>query len=468
MGKIIKQQISRLQIAYLKWYHRNPQHRPFKAWTQNNNVDYTKLLNTVKHEIQYYALNKWKQNEFVGVIEMATGVGKTRIGCLGSQRLALSGNVDFTLIATPTTYLRDTGWPTEYEYWASKTKAPVHIDGHVQYDCYDSARKLKNDQIDLIVADEVHRLVSKENIKLLSKNNWKYFLGLTATMPYEKRNILNNKFGIPVVFKYTIEEAIKDGVLAESTRINYLIQMSANEKIHYQTYEDKLKKIESKYLNISTGLIAPGRWFSKALDIVKAGHENASDSETFKDARQYLKVINARKQFLSECYDKTIQTTKLINSIVPTLNDNQLIIVFSEFINPIKNLKKELEKREIKDIAIYHGEQNKTEQKENLKLVNSGKAKVLLSAKALAEGFNLPSLTYGIVMSGNSTKLLKTQQEGRVCRAKEGKTATFINLLCKDTQDIKWNKSAYYGKNMDNIITIDNDFNKLINIINND
>ena len=66
--------------------------------------------------------------------------------------------------------------------------------------------------------------------------------------------------------------------------------------------------------------------------------------------------------------------------------------------------------------------------------------RVIHTARALDEGFDVKGIELAIVCSGTSTPRQDLQRTGRAIRFKEGKTGVIINLYLKDTQDEKWPK----------------------------
>lgn len=75
----------------------------------------------------------------------------------------------------------------------------------------------------------------------------------------------------------------------------------------------------------------------------------------------------------------------------------------------------------------------------------SGEIKVLSTAKALDEGFNVKGIGCAIICSGSSKKRQYIQRMGRTLRFIPGKTAKIVNIYFKDTQDEVWLKRRQKG-----------------------
>jgi superfamily II DNA or RNA helicase len=85
-----------------------------------------------------------------------------------------------------------------------------------------------------------------------------------------------------------------------------------------------------------------------------------------------------------------------------------------------------------------------------------GKFKVLCTAKALDEGFNVEGIEMAIICSGTSKLRNRIQRMGRTLRFKPGKVARVINLYIKDSQEESWLRKSQKGEgNIEWIDSID-------------
>ena len=67
--------------------------------------------------------------------------------------------------------------------------------------------------------------------------------------------------------------------------------------------------------------------------------------------------------------------------------------------------------------------------------------KVISTARALDEGFDIQDVTLAIICSGTSTSRQDLQRTGRAIRWAPGKTGLIVNLYIRDSQDEKWLKA---------------------------
>jgi len=73
---------------------------------------------------------------------------------------------------------------------------------------------------------------------------------------------------------------------------------------------------------------------------------------------------------------------------------------------------------------------------ENINLFRKGTARVIVSAKSLIEGFNVPSADLGVIAASTSSARQRIQSLGRMLRRKPGgRTARIVVLYIRDTED---------------------------------
>lgn len=68
------------------------------------------------------------------------------------------------------------------------------------------------------------------------------------------------------------------------------------------------------------------------------------------------------------------------------------------------------------------------------------KVRIISTARALDEGFDIEGIELGLIASGSATERQQIQRLGRSIRFVEGKIALIINLYLKGTQDEQWAK----------------------------
>lgn len=217
--------------------------------------------------------NRWRhQDEAVqlfleaghGILEMATGTGKTRTAITILTELMVTGKVHGVIVSTDGTDLLDQ-WQKEIDGWNLSQNTPFRVLRHFgpYHEMTDFAlnpkgaiivisrgaliglmQSLKNSKRSnlLIIHDEVHGLGSPENRNNLvgQHQSFGYRLGLSATPEREYdqagTDFIESEIG-PIVYKFGLKEAIERGILCE---FDYL-------PLSYELTEDDRGRLHNVY-----------------------------------------------------------------------------------------------------------------------------------------------------------------------------------------------------------------------------
>lgn len=143
---------------------------------------------------------------------------------------------------------------------------------------------------------------------------------------------------------------------------------------------------------------------------------------------------------------KNIQEYSDETSPLYTISRNDRVILFHELIGEINRVFVELDSPYV---SIYHSGFPSSLNRIGLTLYRRGITRVLLSAKALIEGVDIPSTNIGIIMASSSSKIQRIQSLGRILRKAKGKThTTLFNIYVKNTTDEK----IFYKLNWNEVI----------------
>ena len=363
-----------------------------------------------KNEIQNKALNTWRDNNYNSILAMCTGSGKSRCGILASKFVVKDNKEANILLIVPTETLRDVNWKDEFEQWDS-----IDIyNNNVRRSCYVSINKIENEEFDLVIMDECHR-ITENSYEFFIKNKVHKIIGLTATPPEDdiKKDILYKNLNLKISFNYPLEQGVKDGVVAPfdikvvelnlSTKKDYVVKTKAKT---YTTSEEARYKALTRVIN----------------QMMFSG----------KDVPVYM-YLN-RMRFLYDLPSKTDIAKKIIES---KFEDKERYLIFSGSIHQANTLCK----------YRYH---SKTDNADLIKL-KEGKINSLSCVKALNEGENIPKLDSALIVQVTSKELDLIQRVGRVVRVREGHRATIWILSVLNTQDEKWVEKALENFNKDSI-----------------
>ncbi len=174
-----------------------------------------------KARVQKEALDAALSAGGSGVIEAATGFGKSKVGvewveAIRHLILSQEDREAKGLLVVPTEELRDVGWPEEFTKWGVSSEGIKRI-------CYSSLAKENLDKYDFILYDEYHRTTLPNLKKLIEylKNPKVYALALTATLPKkivfeeEAERIHHLRTVLPIVYTLSIDEAVELGLVAD-------------------------------------------------------------------------------------------------------------------------------------------------------------------------------------------------------------------------------------------------------------
>ncbi|WP_343425006.1 helicase-related protein [Candidatus Amarolinea dominans] len=123
-------------------------------------------------------------------------------------------------------------------------------------------------------------------------------------------------------------------------------------------------------------------------------------------------------------------------------------IVFHESIEAIENLFLQALQRKIPAV-LEHSQLPDGLRAENIEAFREGVARVIISAKSLVEGFNVPSADLGIIAASSSSVRQRIQSLGRMLRRKPGdRSARVFVLYVRDTED----EAIYEKADWENVI----------------
>jgi superfamily II DNA or RNA helicase len=361
-------------------------------------------------EWQKQAWIKWEANGCTGIYLGCTGSGKSiaAMYCVQEKKVR-------TIIVVPTIALMHQ-WREEISQHFELDLDEIGWIGDGRKDTKEitvavvnSVRNMDLSQFDMIVLDEAHRYGSFENIRPIMQNEFKYKLGLTATLKRSdgQEKELEKLIG-PIVYEYTTEDAVKQGVLSKFEIINVGIDLLPSE---YDKYDRHTKTIDA---NSFAGMYQA---------VYDQGHQK------WHEAVAAVRATAWRKAIISNAKNKMSALVDIVKE-----NKNKKIIIFNETIK-MAELERKLLKKEGFESEIYH---SKKKNQEAIEKFRTGEVKILVSVKSLNEGLDVKDVDVGIRVAGTNQDRDTIQRLGRGLRVVEGKdSAKYYQIYCKDTIE-KW------------------------------
>lgn len=401
-----------------------------------NEVDLKVIIEKIKndepekrelHDFQKNAILQWENNNFRGILEMATGTGKT-FTSLGAVKSVFSKKKEFcAIIVVPYKHLV-TQWLKEIKQELTDTviievhgdargwkeKLPKFLqdysDGFIDrlviiavYDSLSSKdflKKLKdnfnNKKTYIIIADEVHNFGAPEHSNGMI-DNIRMRLGLSATptrwFDEEGTQKLIDYFE-KTVFEYDLKMAITNNFLTPYEYYPITVQMDLDE---FEEYSDLSKKII----------------------------RSMSISKTKAEENVYLKLLTIkRSKILRNNKTKIIAFAGLISDLKTQGNIDHLLVYCDSEEQMLKAQKI------INDFGIishrFTERESMDEREQILEAFDNGIYECLVAMKCLDEGVDVPSTKTAIILASSTNPREYVQRRGRVLRKFPGKDKAVI------------------------------------------
>lgn len=370
----------------------------------------------IKMELRNWQRNAYQvftQKKYKGVIKAATGTGKTILG------IHFIDDFIFTENDESETFLVVVPKEDLLHQWAEKIENLLQIPVGKIGGGYNKEEKvtvaiinsirLKKLSYKNLILDECHNYLSDVNQMLLNNNNFEKILALSAT-PERKDLKTYESYGLEIIFEYSVDDAIKNADLCDYVVLEEGVSLLEGERILYDGFTKTIKTLMPEF-NYNLASVFSARPSKEKMMLIRA--------------------ITKRNQILAKSSSKF---DKAINIICQ--NPNSKIIVFAQYIQSINYIQKKLKEKGIQS-AIYHSkEKQKMDEIEKFK---SGQVKIMLSARGLDEGLDVPECDMAIIMSGFKGERQIKQRLGRIIRKKD-KTAIIYLLYAFNTKDEDWLK----------------------------
>lgn len=393
----------------------NPYNKPFK-----NKV---KPIKT-KFEIRDYqedAINSLEKNDWKGILNMATGTGKTLTSLFATERF-LKDNPDHVVcIVVPQLHLlyqweevvmnkyeeieilicaeKKALWGSKL-YRLSRTKRKKQIYILTTYktlidDTFQDGMKKFEDKV-IYIFDECHKLGSNEIKRKLSINDKSKRIGLSATPNRwldEGGNVfIENTIG-PEVFEFSLEKAIKEGFLTKYEYYPHFSELNDSEFAEFLELTSKIGRISSySKLNDEGSNMRLESLLNKRASISK-GAQNKFD-----DFFEVFDKQKDKKYTLVYVYD--LQVQKMVNLIKERYSLNVHGIIATTEIKIRTNI---------------------------LNSFNDGEIDVIVAIQCLDEGVDIPNCRHAYVLASSTNPREFIQRRGRILRTADNKDKGIIH-----------------------------------------
>ena len=377
-------------------------------------------MNRTQRQIQ--VLKRWAQNDYKGIFQAATGFGKTYTAIMAIKGMVTRANIQSCLVVVPTIALKSQ-WEKELETHKVKFAEVLVINTVIK----------KQREYDMLVLDECHRYAAENFKKVFELVDYKYILGLTATL--EREDGLHELIldYLNVIDEVTVDDALDNNWISPYIVYNIAVPLPADEQTDYN-------KSDNAFRHFAAKLGYGGQAFKNAQNFLKSG-----DKAKQGQAGAYYNAMRKRKNI---CLNNSAKINAVDEIVKSVGKRNGLIFsATTEFA--------ELLQDKLGDICMtFHSKITKKIQKDIVARFKDKRTKVryLSTVKALNEGFNVPDCSLAIIAGSNSTKRTFIQQLGRVVRMQPDKKAVIVNLYSPNTQDEVWMRKRLEGIDKNRVI----------------
>jgi len=458
------------------------------------------LSSTLKpHQWQKECVSKWVEGDlnsghqpFTGIASAVTGTGKTVMALMAAGAFVEDHPDAVISVVVPSKVLMYQ-WAEEAAKFLGLGADEIGFVGDGFSDSFSEGRRLiiwivnsavKDNRLGndvdslapgtahMLIADECHEY-GGEKYKLFLECRAEGRLAISATPPDEtatgdKHPVLKtmgNQF-----YRLGYKQAHADDLIA-GFKIRYLgIDLDHGERIRYDRLSDDIRRLSRELEEIYGPQLEGGNLFVRIMAIVAAGEGNTTTA-------QYLRAVTDRKNLVREATHRDTSSYAIRSRLKDQDNTDFTMIWFHEQIDETKRLVEEGQGHRI-SVAIrnekakgddadwskinalkierdrleglkkwFMGDANVRPGMYHSKWPNpwgpwmvdwfrNGHLNVMLSARALAQGFDLPGADHGIIRTSTSNVRQRIQTIGRMIRKKEkGKEAEIWIVYVKDTTD---------------------------------
>jgi superfamily II DNA or RNA helicase len=386
---------------------------------------------------QSEALAVWEDNGRRGIVAAATGTGKTRLAIEALRRTAREGAR--STIVVPTRILQDQ-WLRELRAarivpsrrlgtigGSNPDPNPDHL---IIVAVIDSARtgsrsliKHWNAQGDptMLVVDECHWAGSQYN-RGVFEGDARWRLGLSATPERGDDgfdDVLEPELG-GIVYRYSLKDAMDDGVLADLRLVNLLVDLSKSELSEYHSVESRIERLESDLRRVHPELFANDDWTAAV----------AMAAKTLPLAKRLTNLVGERRRMLARSSARFAMVKRLLDAGEFA---GRRTIVFNETIEQAEHVA-DLARQTGLRVVVDHSKMTPRDRTASHERFRGGGATCLVVVRAADEGLDVPDADQAVITSGTMNPRQRIQRLGRVVRL-GGKAPRAISLLARGTPE---------------------------------
>jgi len=273
----------------------------------------------------------------------------------------------------------------------------------------------------LLVVDECHWAGSEYN-RGVFEGDARWRLGLSATPERGDDGfdeVLEPQLG-GIVYRYSLKDAMDDGVLADLRMLNLIIDLSRSELDEYQRLERRLDQLKSDLARRKPELFVHEDWTA----------EVAVAAKTDPLAKRLTTLVGERRRMLARSSGRFTMVKSLLEA--GEFSDRKTI-VFNETIEQAEHVA-DLARQAAVSVVVDHSKMSQRDRQASQDRFRGGGADCLVVVKAADEGLDVPDADQALITSGTLNPRQRIQRIGRVVRV-GGKRPRAISLLARGTTE---------------------------------
>jgi superfamily II DNA or RNA helicase len=370
---------------------------------------------------QAAGIASWVANGRRGILAFATGSGKT-FTAITAIREAISERNEVVVIVVPDKVLfgqwyrelvettKDLNveilragagygsWRETLRGWTTPGDLRRLVLATVQTAASDEFRtRLAGGKHVTLVADEVHRLGSPHHQKLMDEHLFGARLGLSATPERagdpEGTGALLGYFGGVLEPRYTLADAVRDGVLAKYFYRPHTVQLSDDEAEEWKQFSTEIAQLRARMA---------GR-YSSGLD------------------ERIKRLLIHRAKVVKHAAAKVPLAVDVLRA---EYAEGQRWIVYCDDLMQLEQVSDALENVRLQ-VMPFHS-QSDSDRATTLRWLTL-RGGIVVAIKCLDEGVDVPSVTHALILASSKNPREFIQRRGRVLRTSENKSLAFIH-----------------------------------------
>ena len=422
----------------LQYYTRiNADERIETENTNNDSRDEIRLPEDFEiRDYQKTAISNWKNNNYVGIYDMATGTGKTLTALASAEQLYRDNRKRLAVvIVCPYQHLVEQwvldikrfgiepiiGYSTSpQKEWKSRLEESIFLFNlnSINSFCFVTTNsmfcskkiheymcQLKKDT--LIIIDEAHNMGATNYQKYLPENI-PYRLALSATI--SRHNDIEGTACLVSYFKkkciiYTLQDAIRNKMLTPYYYYPVIVYLKENELDQYIEITQKI----SQSIKEEDGKIIISEYAKRLL--IQRSQKIAGAEEKIPKLSELMKEKKNDNHILVYCGATNVINDSQDSNEIECQDIRQIDSVVQKLGNEL-NMK----------IARFTSKESAMERSEIIKKFSDGyMLQALVAIKCLDEGVNIPSIKTAFILASSTNPKEYIQRRGRVLRLAKGK-----------------------------------------------